>query len=47
MLKFLISRLLDDNTNKVGAETKGRIIAGTKCYQALGHELNKDNSPSH
>jgi hypothetical protein len=47
MLKFLIPRLLDKDTNKVGAEAKGRIIAGSKCYQALGHELNKDNSPSH
>jgi len=30
------------NTNKVGAETKERIIAGSKCYHILGHMLKKD-----
>jgi hypothetical protein len=39
MFKYLGS--LITNTNEVEAEIKARIIAGNKCYHALGHLLKK------
>jgi hypothetical protein len=39
MFKYLGS--LITNTNEVEAEIKVRIIAGNKCYHALGHLLKR------
>jgi hypothetical protein len=40
MFKYL--GCLATNTNEVGTELKVRIIAGNKCYHALGHLVMMD-----